>query len=90
MRSWTDEQFVEAFNASSNIRQILTKLDLAPAGGNYRQANETIARLDLDRNKLKGQGWSKGKTFGPKKPLEFYLVNGRHTTSHALKLRLIK
>ena len=43
----TEEKFKEALETSSNIRQALIKLGLAPKGGNYTRANEIIAKYNI-------------------------------------------
>ena len=39
---------------------------------------------------MKGQGWRKGKTFGPNKPIEEYLKNKAQISTYHLKNRLIE
>ena len=90
-RTWTDEQLIEAYNSSRSIRQILIKLGLAPQGGSYKIIATHLNRLELDRNKLKGQGWSKGDkvTCNPAKKIEEILVLGSTYQTSKLRQRLI-
>jgi hypothetical protein len=48
MRKYTEEQLREAVKASKSIRQVLKKLGLAEAGGNYStvkdKADENVPR----------------------------------------------
>jgi 5-methylcytosine-specific restriction endonuclease McrA len=41
----SDEEIIEAYNNSNNIRQTLKKLGLAPKGGNYSRVYKVIERL---------------------------------------------
>ena len=91
-RTYTDEQFIEAIRTSTSIRQVLSKLNLKEAGGNYKVAQKRIKTLNLDDSHFTGQGHLKGKTHNwKKKPIKTLLVDGREYTypSHKLKLRLI-
>ncbi len=89
-RKYSLQSFQEAVANSTSIIEVLTKLGLKPAGGNYRSCNNLIKELSLDVSHFKGQGWSKGRVFGPKRPLEDYLSNRCRIKSHSLKLRLIQ
>jgi 5-methylcytosine-specific restriction endonuclease McrA len=88
-RTYTDEEFINAVKESGSIRQVLQRLNLREAGGNYQCAKERIKKLDLDTSHFHGQLWSKGKKL-PKLPIESYLVEGKLTGSHKLKLRLLR
>ena len=61
-RKWTDEQFKEAVASSSNIKQVLDKLNLKYTS-NYNTIKKHISRLKLDISHFTGTGrdWSKGK-----------------------------
>lgn len=63
-RQWTNEQLTEAVKNSYSIAQVLRKLDLTVAGGNYHNIQKNISKLNLDIAHFKGKGWSKG-SFGP-------------------------
>ncbi len=89
-RSWTDEQLTEAVKTSKSYRQVIIKLNLIPAGGNYDQVQRAIKALDLDMSHFLGMGWSIGLhvVTHPPIPLEKVLVKGRWTQSNDLKTRL--
>ena len=89
-RKYTEAQFVEAISTSQSLAQAFKKLNLEPQGGNYRTAQKYIKELGLDTSHMTGQLWSKGKTIGPKRPIEDYLSNKYYIHSHALRKRLIK
>ena len=90
-RKWDLALLPEVVANSRSIAQILDKLGLKPAGGNYRSIQKMIKELNLDTSHLSlNRGWSKGLVIGPKKPLSDYLVNGKHIGSNFLRKRLLK
>jgi Zn finger protein HypA/HybF involved in hydrogenase expression len=88
-RNYTDEDFIKAVEESSSLRQVLQKLNLKEAGGNYQCAKDRIKNLNLDTSHFHGMAWNKGKQLPPKLPIENYLVEGKLVQSHKLKMRLI-
>ena len=90
LRKYTLEELKDALATSISYRQILDKLGVTPAGGNYETLRKAIAHFNLDTSHLKGQGWNKGKKVGPKRPIEDYLSNKYSCTSHRLRQRLLK
>ena len=88
-RNYTDEDFIKAVKESGSLRQVLSKLNLREAGGNYQCAKDRIKKLNLDTFHFHGQAWSKGKKFPKRQPIEFYLVDGKLVQSNSLKKRLI-
>lgn len=89
-KKYTENEFIAAVASSNSIRQVLKKLGMVEAGGNYQSTHTLINKLGLDTTHMTGQCCNKGKKFGPKRPIEDYLSNKQTITSHALKLRLIK
>ena len=90
-RTYTDEQFVEAVKTSMSYRQVLSKLGLKQAGGNYAVLKNHIKEMGLDTSHMTGQAHLRGKTHTyNQKPLERLLVEGSTYQSHKLKLRLLK
>ena len=89
-KNYTDEDFIEAWTTSGSIRQVLNKLGLVEAGGNYTCAKKKAATLNLTKEHMHGQAWNRGKTHGPKRPLKEYFSNEFRITSNSLRKRLIK
>ena len=89
---YTEEKFIDAVKTSTSIRQVLNKLGLKEAGGNYVIFKTRIKNLGLDTSHFKGQGWNKGKKLGPKRKLEELLViDKKHPyQSYKLKNRLLQ
>lgn len=90
IRTYTDQQVIEAVKTSDSRRQVLAKLGLVEAGGNYACLKKLIDKLQLDTSHFTGMLWSKGKTLSPKRNVKDYLDNKQTITSHKLRLRLIK
>jgi len=91
-RSWTKKQLQKATSQSISIRQIISKLGLKPAGGNYDQINKYLKLYKISTDHLKGRAWNKGlRGIGqPKIPIEKILIKSSHFQSYKLKKRLFK
>ena len=91
-RSWTPSQLCEAVKISTSIRQVIAKLGLIPAGGNYVQISKAICDHKLNTSHFKGFAWNKGMKV-PKEPkyeLEEILVENSNYGLYRLKQRLFK
>ena len=91
-KSWTEEQLAEAVKTSFSLRQVLNKLKLVEAGGNYEQVKRYIGELNLNSKHFKGKAWNKGMQ-GIGKPiysLKEILTKNSHYQSYMLKIRLFK
>ena len=87
---YTDQDIINAVKTSLSIRQVILKLNLIPAGGNYSTIHNKIKKLNLDTSHFTGQLWSKGKQTKLKVPIEDYLLNKQSIQSHKLKIRLLR
>jgi len=58
-REYKDEEVTEYAKEVYSIAQLLKKLNLKPAGGNYAHIKKTIQRLNINTDHWTGQGWSK-------------------------------
>ena len=91
-RKWTEENLRKAVTSSTSVRQVLGKIGLIQAGGNYNQINKYIKDLKIDIKHFKGRGWNKGMT-GIGKPrinIEDVLVKDSNFQSFKLKNRLFE
>jgi len=52
--------FWQAVAGSLSVRQVLARIGLVPAGGNYKTMQQRINRLGLDISHFTGAGWSVG------------------------------
>jgi 5-methylcytosine-specific restriction endonuclease McrA len=89
-KNYSDLDLCAAVKSSVTFAQVLRKLNLKLAGGNYITVKQKIKKLNLDISHFTGQGHSKGRELGPKVPLQDYLSNKRRINSHALRLKLLK
>ena len=87
---YTEEQFRNAIESSTSIRQVLSRLNLKEAGGNYQTVKKTIKYLDLDCSHFTGQSSNKGKKFDRRRPIQDYLSNEYPIQSFKLKKRLFE
>ena len=86
----TKQEFEQIINSSNSVAECLRKMGLVDAGGNYRIFHRYVEKYEIDTSHFSGMLWSKGKTIGPKRPIEDYLSNTFPINSHRLRLRLIK
>ena len=80
----------EIVYTSTSLRQVLDKLGVVPAGGNYATLKNYLKEYKIDISHFKGQAWNKGKKLPSKKPIEYYLKNNFSIQSYKLKRRLLK
>jgi len=91
-RKWSDEELRKAVASSHGYASTLRILGLVPAGGNYDLLKKRIRELKLDTSHFLGTRWSAGKSVAYRAalPLDQLLIAGRLTSSHQLKLRLLR
>ncbi len=91
-RTWALDQLRRAVKTSTSMRQVIAKLGLVPAGGNYVQISKAINDYKLSTAHFKGQGWNKGMKVSkePVYKLEDLLVQDSHYGLYRLKQRLFK
>jgi hypothetical protein len=59
-RSWDKQQLIAAAKDSFSFRQVLHKLGLKEAGGNYSQIKKYLEEYKIDVKHFRGKGWNKG------------------------------
>lgn len=91
-RTWTENQLRTAASQVFSIRQLLTKLGLREAGGNYKQIKHYLQLYGIDTVHFRGRAWNKGLTGcgQPSISLEKILIKGSHFQSFKLKKRLFQ
>lgn len=89
-RRWTESDLRSAALNARSIRQIIHRLNLKAAGGNYAQVQKYLGYYRIDVSHLKGKGWNKGMSgLGkPFIPLNKILVKNSDFQSYKLKRRL--
>ena len=92
MRKWNDNQLIFAVKNSKSVRQVIEKLGLIPAGGNYVQVQNRIKELKLNSKHFTGSAWNKGMSgrYMPRTTLNEILIKDSKTQSYKLKIRLLK
>ncbi len=89
-RSWSENDLKIAAKKSTSVRQVLQRLNLKMAGGNYTQISKFIKEYKINIRHFKGKGWNKG-LIGIGKPrieLKDILKRNSYFQSHKLKKRL--
>lgn len=93
IKTWTDDQLINAVKKSKSYATVLRLIGLKVAGSNYDTIKRRIKELNLDISHFKGQGWNKGITYLSKKrrPLSEILVNNStYINTSKLRMRLLK
>jgi hypothetical protein len=88
-----DKEFAVIVQEARSIRQVLIRVGLAPAGGNYLTIKRRIASLGLATDHFLGQAHLRGKLnlWHPKRPLAEILVkNSSYMCTKTLKRRLLR
>lgn len=90
-QKYTDEEFRLAVETSCSISEALRKLNLKPAGGNYKVFHVKLKQLKISDSHFTGQGHLKGKsnTWSPKNPINDLLTENSRWQSNHLRKRLI-
>ncbi|NCS98558.1 hypothetical protein GW764_00030 [Candidatus Parcubacteria bacterium] len=91
-RKWSEKDLQIAVKNSSSYRQVIHKLHLIPAGGNYSQIKKYIKEYKINIKHFKGKAWNKGMTGlkTKKTPLEKILTKNNNYQSYKLKNRLFE
>lgn len=84
------EELKEAVTSSFSIRQVLQKLSIVAAGGNYKSIKKQISKHQLDTSHFTGQACNRGKKLQLRVPIEEYLSNRKPILSFSLKNRLLR
>ena len=89
-RSWSLDDLERAVRESRTYRQVLMRLGLRPAGGNYSQLKKYIREAGFDASHFTGQGWSRGQKLPNvrSRPLSEVLREDSHCQTFWLKQRL--
>ncbi|QJX46297.1 HNH endonuclease [Hymenobacter taeanensis] len=89
----SDKQFRAFVAECLSIAQVIKRLGLIPAGGNYKTVKARIEALAIDTTHFTGSGWNVGERyqkFG--KPFSWdniLIENSSYTSSYRLRNRLV-
>ncbi len=92
-RRYSDDDLKEAIASSFSLAEVLRKLNLRAAGGNYDLVKRRIKALNLDTSHFTGAAWLRGKEnpFVRQLSLDKILVrDSTYTNTHSLRKRLIR
>ena len=95
-RNYTKDFLEPIVKESGSIRQVLQRLGLREAGGNYENIKTRIKNLEIDTSHFHGMLWNKGKKWSKLKDLSSILVEdskystGLPRSSFKVKNQLIK
>ena len=73
-RKYTKEYLEPIVKDCGSVRQVLQKLGLKEAGGNYANIKTRLKMLDIDTSHFHGMTWNKGKKWSKSKDLSHKLV----------------
>ena len=90
LRKYSLEQLKEAVQTSTSLSQVLCKLNLVMAGGNYKSIRKVIKEFNLNTSHFIKPTSNRGKYFKPKRPIEDYLSNRFPAQSNKLRMRLLE
>ena len=93
---YTKENLESVVRECGSIRQVLKKLGLKEAGGNYENIKTRIKIFEIDTSHFHGMIWNKGKKWSKSKDISSKLVehstysSGLPISSYVLKNQLLK
>lgn len=89
-RKWNLEQLRSAASEASSLRELLIRLGLKPAGGNYSQIRSHLHRHEIDVSHFGPRPWNKGLRISDRvrAPLAEILTANSSYQSYKLKKRL--
>ncbi|NQV88932.1 MAG: HNH endonuclease [Parcubacteria group bacterium] len=87
-RKWVKKDLVKAAKSSRSIRQVIEKIGLVPAGGNYEQIKRYLKEFDIDTSHFRGQGWLKGLKVSTKPAIHLSKILTKNSSYQAYKLKL--
>lgn len=87
IKKWSNDDLIKAVLATTSTRQVLIRLGLREAGGNYAHIKRQIRTLGLSTQHFTGKIWNKGKKTGlmPRSKIEDILI--KDSTFQSFKLR---
>ena len=90
----TDEELRQVVADSLSVRQVLERVGLVPAGGNYKTVHTRISKLGLNISHFTGKGWNAGPRYRMLgKPFSWdgiLIENSLYTSTFRLCKRLIE
>ncbi len=90
-QKYTKEILEPIVKESGSIRQVLIKLGLKEAGGNYENIKTRIKNFEIDTSHFHGMLWNKGKKWSKQKDISNKLVqNSTYSTGLPISTSKLK
>ena len=86
-RSWSTKDLKQAAKLSRSIREVIIKLGLVPAGGNYRQIRDRLRENNISITHFKGKGWRKNQPFKAQPRIALTEILVEHSSFQSFKLK---
>lgn len=80
----------EVIKDSHQWAEVCRKFGVKPCTGSQGHVKKRAVAMGIDFSHFKGNGWNRGMSTGPKRPIEDYLSNKFRVRSDSLKKRLFK
>ena len=94
MSKFTDAQFIQFVKESLSYAEVLRKMGLKEAGGNYSTIKNRIKKLNLNTDHMTGAAWNQGDRYKPVKEAqdlkEILVQNSHYTNISKLRQRILK
>jgi Zn finger protein HypA/HybF involved in hydrogenase expression len=90
LRKYTLTDLTDAIKTSVSVRECLTKLNVAPQGGNYAIFHKAVKHFNLDTSHFTGKNLSGRKLPARRKSIDEYLTKQSSTQSFKLKRYLLE
>lgn len=85
--NWDIDDLEKAASEATSIRQVIFKLGLVPAGGNYQQVKTALEKHNIDTGHFTGKGWRKDQKFSFTPKIELRKILTKHSTFQSFKLK---
>lgn len=89
-RRYTESTLKPIIDQSKSWAEVCRRFGVKPNTGSQYHISNVAKKMNIDFSHFTGQGWSKGKKFPPRLPIEEYLKKNKWASSDRLKKRLIK
>jgi hypothetical protein len=86
-KKWSINDLENAVLTSTSKRQVLKKLGLVEAGGNYSQIEKYITLYEIDSSHFLGQAANRGRNLNRKPVYELSSILVRNSTFQSFKLK---
>ncbi|PIS40935.1 MAG: hypothetical protein COT26_00735 [Candidatus Kerfeldbacteria bacterium CG08_land_8_20_14_0_20_43_14] len=86
-KRWNQNDLSKAAKESTSYKQVIYKLGLVPAGGNYQQIKDYLNKWNINIKHFRGWGWNVGMKFKPKPPMPLSRILRKKVHTKVINLR---